>query len=222
MNRLHLFFIKIIFGKYSYDFQNQYSNQIFLPKNKKKYLQSCSKLNALSHLSSAFEDNGSDVRVSTGTIVTFPKIKPYGNFWKFLRHHRNYVGYDISKFGSMYWRRIAYREKIFNTKVKTIYHFLNDSFFFGEYFFSDARFVDVDGIKSNLCNNYGITHEIAGEKFKIYTKEAFIFFDYNGINLSIKFVFTTDEPINFFLNNLTKKTGLSPKQDSQKASLEFL
>lgn len=222
MNRLHLFFIRILFGKYSYDFQNQYTNQIFLHKNKKKYLQSCSKLNGVSHLSSALENEKSFISVTTETNVTFPKINPYGNFWKFLRKHRNYVGYDISKFGSVYWRRIAYREKIFNTKVKTIYHFLNNSFFFGEYFFSDARFVDVDGIKKALCNNYGIKHEIVAEKFKIYTKEAFIFFDYNGINLSIKFVFTANEPINLFMDNITNKTEMSLQQDSQKTSLEFL
>jgi len=207
MNSIKLLLLKVFFGKFSYDYQNKFFQLNNYGKSRKKHLQECSRINGYGHLFAAFEFDRKITVVTSQETITFQDIKPYEKFRKFIGKHKNYIGYDIERYDSIYWKRIAYKAKMFNTKPRIIYHFINNLFFFGEIFFSDARNINIEEIRKSLCEKYGINSISMEEKFKIYTPDAFIFFDFSGINLSIKYVFTTDKTINDIVTNQIMKIG---------------
>jgi len=217
MTAVQLFLLRILFGKFSYHYQCFAIKQNFSNHHRKKYLQSCSNIDGLGHIRSAFEIKREHIVVTTGLPVKFHRINPYQSFRKFIRNNKKFIGYDIGKYHTCYWKRVAYRGKIFNSGVKIIYHFLDNTFFFGEFFFSDARGVDINSIRKLLCEKYSIFPERTEDKFKIYTKEAFIFFEHTGINLSIKYVFTENETINNILKNFVKLSNEDPRVDNKQS-----
>jgi len=212
MQSVKLFLMRFLYGKFSYYYQNSFLLNNYQKSNRQKFLQSCSKINGLGHIRSAFELKRENVVIQTKIPIKFHKIDTNEIFWSFVRKNRNFVGYDIEKYETHYWRRLAYREKIFNTGVKTIYHFLDDKFFFGEFFFADARDLDISLIKTILCDKFDLTNNSLNEKFKIQGNDAFIFFEFTGINLSIKYIFTNDQNINSILNQLVyNQNSTNPK-----------
>lgn len=220
MNSLKLLFLRILFGKFSFTYQHNYHLTKVTGKSRKKHLQGCSRINGYGHLFPAFEFTREITHLSTRENIAFQNIEPYEKFRKFVRKNRHYVSYDIEKYDSVYCKRIAYKEKMFNNRAKFIYHFINDLFFFGEIFFSDARTVDIDGMRKTLFEKYGISDVKTKEKFRINSPEAFVFFDYNGINLSIKYVFTEDKTINDIVANQIMKPNNPSYQTVAEKPLE--
>jgi hypothetical protein len=200
-------FMKMLFGKYSYIFHNFLNKTGHAGTGKKNYLQACSKLSALNHYHTVVA-----VKKETAVFETTKKIEfqdtPFNqSFRRIRRQKRKHSCYDINKYQDHYWRRLGYRERIFNAGVRMVYHFIDKRFFFGEIFFSDASKVNTDTIALSLLKKYTDQKSAPETNFKISGKDAFIFFENTGINLSIKYIFTGNTRINEALDSIISSIG---------------
>lgn len=207
MNYVKNLALRMIFGKYSYIYQSNIVKSGHTLAKNINYLNPCSKLDALNHYRPAVADNKKDVEFVTTKKIEFQNIPFNASFRLVKKRNRKPSCYDIHKYQDHYWRRLGYRERIFNTGVRMIFHFLNKRFFFGEIFFSDSSKVKPEIVALSLLKKYTDEKEAPKTNFKIKGKNAFIFFENTGINLSIKYIYTGNEIIN---SNLQSIDNFSP------------
>lgn len=216
---LKYFFLKLFFGRFSYRFQQFVTNSNKLPALKKNFLQPCGKLDGLNHYRSSLVKTEALPQFHTTTKIEFQKI-PFGlSFFSVKRKKGHFSCFDISNYQGHYWSRIGYRERIFNTSVRLIFHFLDKKFFFGEIFFPDVLKVNPQQVAHSLIKKYTQTNEIPPSNFKIIGPNGFIFFENTGINLSIKYIHTENEHLNEILESITHYSPFS-KESSEVVSLE--
>jgi len=81
--------------------------------------------------------------------------------------------------------------------MKTLYYFINDKFFFGEYVFSDVQGLDVSAIANALLKKYNVENFINEDRFYISdNSNNEIGFINNGITMTIKYLCRNDSDIN--------------------------
>lgn len=199
--------VKMLFGKYSYIFHYFLNKTGHAGVGKKNYLQACSKLSSLNHYHTAVADKKSIAVFETSKKIEFQDTPFNKSFRSIRKQKRKHSCYDIYKYQDHYWRRIGYRERIFNTGVRIVYHFIEKRFFFGEIFFSDASKVNTDTIALSLLKKYTEQKSVPATNFKISGKDAFIFFENTGINLSIKYIFTGNARVNEALDSIISSIG---------------
>lgn len=197
---------RFLFGRFSYTFQQFASNSDKPGATRGKYLIPCSKLSALNHYSPAASDKKNTSVFQTGKKIEFQDVPFNKSFRALKRQKRKISCYDISKYQQFYWRRIGYRERIYNTGVRLIYHCLANRFFFGEIFFSDASKVNAEMVATSLLRKYTDEKSVPAANFKIVGKNAFIYFENTGINISIKYIYTGNERLNTALDEIISFT----------------
>ncbi|MBE0637532.1 MAG: hypothetical protein IH598_03330 [Bacteroidales bacterium] len=170
----------------------------------KNYLQSCAKNDALSHYRGAVLSKTDSIEVKTSIKIEFQNTPFLLSFKKVKGLNKRFSCYDIFKYQDHLWKRLGYRERIFNTGVRLIYHFIDNRFFFGELFFSDASKVNIELVALSLIKKYTDHKTVPSKNFQITGKDAFIFFENTGINISIKYIFTGDESINRNLQTISE------------------
>ncbi len=198
--------IRLFFGRYSYTFHQFASESDKFGVSREKYLIPCSKLSALNHYSPAVSDKKTITEFQTSRKIEFQDMPFNKKFGTVKRKKKKLSCYDISKYQQYYWRRIGYRERIFNTGVRLVYHFVDNRFFFGEIFFSDASKVNAEMVAMSLLRKYTDEKSVPATNFKIVGKHAFIFFENTGINISIKYIFTGNEKLNGALSEILNFT----------------
>lgn len=210
--------IRLLFGRYSYSFHRFASESDKLGATRGKYLIPCSKLSALNHYSPAVSGKKAFSEFQTSRKIEFQDVPFNKSFRALKRKKRKISCYDISKYQQFYWRRIGYRERIFNTGVRLIYHCVANRFFFGEIFFSDASKVNAEMVAMSLLRKYTDEKTVPATNFKIVGKNSSIFFENTGINISIKYIFTGNKKLNEALHeilNFTPFTKDVPTDDLQ-------
>jgi hypothetical protein len=214
MEFLQYLVLKVLFGKYSYTFNYFVTKSAKTKFGNKSFLQPCSKMNALNHYSVIESVNDSPSEFFTDKPIEFQNTPFNITFRKISSQKKRCSCYDIAKFNDFYWRRLGFRERIFNTGVRLIYHFLDNRFFYGEMFFSDANKVNTDIVALALLKKYTQERAIPANNFRITGKDAYIFFEHTGINLSVKYIFKGNEKINDALKTIVNFKPLARVEHS--------
>lgn len=204
MESIHLFLIKLFFGKFSFNYQSRVQILGKYRVLRKKFHQPCTKQNLMSHFFTPYKKKEQVPAYNCSEGIIFNNI-PFGiSFRQLKKTKRKYSCYDIEKHNNTYWQIIGYKERIFNTGVKTLFHFLDNKFFFGEYFFSDQRGLQIETIAKTLLKKYtNISDEVPSGNFIIKNENnEYIFFEDNGISLSIKYINGKDQEINALLDQI--------------------
>lgn len=203
MERFKLLIIRLIYGRFSHTFQNYVSQSNRPNIGNTKYLQPCAKLDALNHYKVAEQPLVGTAEFHTDKKIEFQNTNFGVSFRKVLRNRKRFSCYDIHQYQDVFWRRLGYRERIFNTGMRLIYHFIDNKFFFGEMFFSDSSKVNIDLVALSLLKKYTDQKSLPEKNFKIVGKKAFIFFEHTGINLSIKYIDSSDSSISETLKRIS-------------------
>ncbi len=221
MLSLDLLFKKLLFGKFSYQFQHSVIESLHLKTSHQNYLRPCSKMDPLNHFRKVLQDHRSVEKFISDKPIRFGDVD-YGLTFKQIRKLKGHFSYyDIQKYEDFKWRRLGFKEHIFSYGVRRIYHFINDEFFYGELFFPDIRKVDHTKIAGLLLEKYlGKVDYKPGSDFRIDNPDAFIFYENSGINLSIKYISKKNGEINEIINILTNSSSLLV--DSSKSDLEAI
>jgi hypothetical protein len=184
---------KLIYGKYSFAFQKHINGLDSRMNLKLNYTTACSKTDPLNHYRKVAENNAGIIQFRSSRPIVFNEIAFGLRFGEVVAAIGKYNCYDCQKYYDTVWRRLATKERIYNHGVKRVYHFIDKKFFFGELFFSDLRKIDPAVIASSLIQKYtGTNGQAITANFRIDGKDAFIFFENSGINLSIKYISTAD------------------------------
>lgn len=202
MKRVILLILRLIYGRFSYVFQQYGIGLKTRNLTRQKYFLACAGLDALNHYKGAIQPSDKISVFNTDKRIDFQNNKFGITFRSLLRKNKRYSCYDITKYLDFYWQRLGYRERVFNTGIRFIYHFIDKKFFFGEMFFSDATKVNVEQVAASLIKKYTNQMVSTTETFKIMAKNGFIFFENTGINLSIKYIDTTNDFINKALETI--------------------
>lgn len=220
MSLLKYYLIKIFYGRFSYTFQSYVINSKQGKITNKNFLQPCTKDDALNHYRSAVLNRDDTAEFFTEKKIEFQNTPFNTSFRKVVNRNKRYSCYDIYKYQDHFWKRIGVRDRIFNAGVRVIYHFIENKFFFGEIFFSDASKVNTDLIALSILRKYADQKTIPAKNFKISGKDAFIFYENTGINLSIKYIFTRNDSINQVVKALVEYSPFSKVET--KSELEDL
>ncbi|MFW5756863.1 MAG: hypothetical protein ACOCWK_09680 [Tangfeifania sp.] len=197
MDAIRLFVIRLLFGKYSFVYQEEFRSLARYGKRRSNFLKPCSKVDALTHYRGAADYLEAVPRFHTDQPIVYNGDDFGVSFRKVKRQKGKFASYDVSRYGEKYyWKRLGYRQRIFNSGVHCIYHFLDNVFFFGEFFFSDVRKVDSTAVARSLMKKYCHKADAPSGNFRISGSDAFIFFQDNGINLSVKYISTSNGAIN--------------------------
>ena len=192
-----LLMYRLLFGKFSFIYHQAYSRSVVKTGKTKNIHRSCSKVDALTHYRGAADYFDKAVAINTNKVIRFDGKEFGQSFRKIKGMKKRFSSYDVHCYGNKYyWRRLGYKERIFNSGVNYIYHFLDKEFFFGEFFFSDVRKVDVHSVAKSLINKYCGDADVPTGNFKIEGNDAYIFFRDSGINLSVMYIYTGDFNIN--------------------------
>lgn len=211
---------KVVFGKFSFTYQSMIksTNNASMHKN---YLRPCSKIDPLSHIAKALKSDPQIAVLQSLTQISFSDIDFGAGFQKLRRQKGRFNYYDVEKYNDIVWQRLGFKERIYDHGVRRIYHFLDGEFFFGELFFIDLRKIDYQKIARVLLEKYAGESivDLEGD-FKIVDKDAFIYFENSGINLSIKYISTKNEALNQKLESIAKVSFTN--QINQDSELEDL
>lgn len=209
MLQIKLFILRIICGRYSYSYHRALQSIKHYKRKRKNYNRSCSRTDSLNHYRRVKENRKSVSVYKCEEMLQFGNVQFGMSFSKVRRSKINFQCYDITSYEGYYWRRIGYKERLFNAGVKRIYHFLNDEFFFGELSFSDIRDLDDKMITGTLIEKYTGKSEVIPEgDYRIDFTDGFIYVENSGINLSIKYISEKNPENAKILNNiLTAQSG---------------
>lgn len=151
MKRVILLILRLIYGRFSYVFQ-QYGIGLKTRNLTRQSIFSLCWVRCVKSLQRAIQPSDKISVFNTDKRIDFQNNKFGITFRSLLRKNKRYSCYDITKYLDFYWQRLGYRERVFNTGIRFIYHFI-DKKFFGEMFFSDATKVNVEQVAASLIKN---------------------------------------------------------------------
>jgi len=212
---------KMFFGRFSYQFQHSVTETHNLKTSHQNYLRPCSKMDPLNHFRKVLLDHASIEKYISDEPISFGDVD-FGLTFKQIRKLKGrFSYYDIQKYKEIKWQRLGFKEHILNYGVRRIYHIIDDEFFYGELFFPDIRNIDHKRIAGLLLKKYvGDADYTVGIDFRIDCPDTFIFYENNGVSLSIKYISKQSDKITEKINQLTNQSSLSV--NSQKSDLEAI
>jgi hypothetical protein len=181
---IKLSIFRLLYGKYSFAYVNYH---------KKKYMKNpyppCINDELVNHCFNFVNINKAKKLYNTQTEISFG-VYPF--YSKFSTVKRNVIPncYNIYKISNKGRVKIAgFKKEIPGNENKEIYFFLNDSFFMGEYTFSDVSKPSQVKLIMILASKYKIPALPDIESFYIKDKhDSLIYFENNGFSITIQYI----------------------------------
>ena len=196
---IRLMIVRIFYGKYSLVYNELYKklkSRIDTDTEKLPFTK-CIKNLPQYNVFELFKKDSSYKVNKTNRIISFGNIPFSESFEKIKKESGKHFCYNIYKINLSEWKVLGFKEKKFDTNMKTLYYFLNDKFFFGEYVFSDVQKLDITIITNAIFKKYNIENFKIEDRFYISdNSNSEIGFMNNGITLSIKYLCRNDSNIN--------------------------
>lgn len=202
MPHLKLLFTRILFGRFSYSYQATFRKNR-TPNHRKRYQRACSRTDPLNHYVAIAKEKPVYTSYKGTGILNFNQIEFGLGFSKVRQKNGIYHCYDVVNYKSHLWSRIGYKERIFHASAKRIYHFIDNTFFFGEISFSDLRQVDFREVIRVLLEKYTSKKDNIPEgDLRIDFENGFIYVENTGISLSVKYISTEFPEVNAALDKI--------------------
>lgn len=206
--RINIRLVRTLYGKYSFRYV-----KYFKDRNMKGPFSPCLKDDFITHIIKFFDKPNSAAEYKTNQNIQFGNV-PFGERYKRVRREKgNPDCFNVSKIENSDLKIIGYRDSLFNANIKSVYYFLNNVFFMGEYLFSESSRDRIPEVAGVLCKKY--TDKAANEKFDSFfihdPHKSSIHFEDNGFNLSIKYFNVSNQAITETLQAYVK--------DSQSSSV---
>lgn len=194
---IRLMTVRIFYGKYSLAYNDLYTKLKSLIHTDKTPFTKCIKNLPHYNVFELLNKNPSYKVYKSNRNISFGNTPFSENFEKLRKESGKHSCYNIFKINLSEWRVLGYKEKKFDTNMKTLYYFIHDKFFFGEYVFSDVQVLDVTAIANALFKKYNIENFKNEDRFYITdNSNNEIGFINNGITLTIKYLCRSDSDIN--------------------------
>jgi hypothetical protein len=189
-----LTFLKIIYGRYSYEFLSTYKR--FFVRSPFQY---CFRDDFIAHLLFVLSKKEEIPSYKSPKEIYFENTPYFINYKEFLKKKGTPYCFNAFLFHQFDFeiKTLGYQENIAGSKAITLFYFMNDVFFMGEYIFKNPR----TDIKSSLVNHFLGSTEVTGDNFYIEnTRNRIIHYQDTGFTVDIKYLNKEDESI---INNLS-------------------
>ena len=209
---IRLMTVRMSYGKYSFAYNELYRKLKSQMHTEQTPFTKCIKNLPQYNVNELLNKDSSCKNYKTNKNISFGSTPFLENFEKLKNESGRQFCYNIFKINLSDWKVLGYKEKKFDTNMKTLYYFINDKFFFGEYVFSDVQGLDVSAIANALLKKYNIENFKSEDRFYISdNSNNEIGFINNGITLTIKYLCRKDSDINTeldFVLNQGKGTSI--------------
>ncbi len=196
--RLKLFFTRIFRGKYSLAYVTLY---------KKYYMKNpyahCIKDEFVFRIFSFFEKSKDTKQFKTNKTIQFgetPFLVRYNDFIKSFGKPYCFNTYLMQPSDNKL-KILGQKEQMYNTDMKALYYFIDNTFFMGEYIFKEINHETINKISNLLQKKYldDILTEGTGDFYIENKNNTIIYFSYTGFALILRYYCRKDTQINNIL-----------------------
>lgn len=203
---LNLLFIRIFGGKYSFEYL-----EFFKEHDLRNPLNNCIKDEITLHISVFFKKLKGAAEFKTQTPIEFKDVPFLTSYKTLVNEFGTPHCINIARFGNQRVKVVGYHETFHQKKMKSLFYFLEDVFFMGEFVFSETRRMDPAQVREGIAQKYLDGKELELDTFYIEGPNGNILnFHDNGFFASVKYLYRGDTGINEILNSvfvLTIKNG---------------
>ncbi len=144
--------VRLFKGIYCYDYI-----QVYKEYNKRSPFKPCYEDDVVIHFIKFFENRDNLPVLKTKQSIKFASSEFFIKYKNLLRQKGKPDFYSVTKEQGVEIKSFGYLTEFFSTKTKENYYFVDNEFFMGEYYFSDARKLDSDKLFSSLMEKYGVS-----------------------------------------------------------------
>ena len=189
--RLKLLILKLKYGKYSFNYLRQFKKYA-----KKSPFPYCFKDDIVPYLKEfTYRKKTSDQFKSEKEMI-FENTSYSLNLSDFTKSHGTPDCFNAFSVKGSEIRVFGYKCSKFNTESKTLFYFIDDIFFMGEYLIENISKFDYYTLAGNILLENNVDSNKSTSHFYIDSGEdSTIYFTENGFTLSIKYIDNTNEKI---------------------------
>lgn len=195
---LNLLIIRIFKGRYSFEYL-----EFFKKNDLRNPLNNCIKDEITLHVSIFFKRLKGAADFTTTLPVEFKDVP-------FLTSYRNLVKefgtpqcINIARFDHQRVKVVGYHETFHQKKMKSLFYFMDEKFFMGEFVFSETSRMDPTQVREGISQKYLGGRQIDSDTFYIECPDGNIMnYHDNGFFASVKYLYRGDPQINEILNRV--------------------
>ena len=200
---LRLWYFSVVYGPYSNKFL-----AVFKDENIMSPYNSCIDDDILLHFVPFTKKNNNSLEFQTKTTIVFNGIDFSTSSKNLIKSKGEPDSISITTINDTKFMVVGYNEVVHDLKMKTMYFFLNDQFFMGEFLFSDHLSKEPSNLVKSYSSKYLNGIPVVNHVFYITDAEGNqLYYEHNGFALSIKYLYKGDESSNKIM------TGLFPTED---------
>jgi hypothetical protein len=201
---LLLSFTRMVYGQYSFEFFQLYKRYFV-----RSPFQYCFRDEFINHLLFVMDKTGDLPRFKSPKDIYFENTPYFIHYKDFLKSKGNPYCFNAFSFKNPDFiiKAAGYQEKIAGSRAVTVFYFMNDLFFMGEYIFKNPR----TKIKESLVSHFLSDQQIELDNFFIEnTKDRIVHYQDTGFTVDIKYITeendSISETLKAYLNQvMTKK-----------------
>lgn len=195
---LHMFFSRLIFGKYSSRYVatcKRYTGQSPYPY--------CIKDDFINHIAGFYNRNRKCEKYESKREILFLNT-PYGSkFKKVLKSFQKPFCINSIRYNTLDIKVLGYRDHMFNNSIKKYFFFVNDEFVLGQMTFKNPSPENMNEIVAVLGKKYLDNHKLSSHNFIIHgSNETSLLCENNGFHFSVSYVSRAFGHINAALDKL--------------------
>lgn len=200
--KIKLYIIQIFYGKYSYKYVSRfkhYTNTSPFPR--------CYKDDLIHHIIMFKKRDKNSKIYKTDNIIQFDNIPFLTDYNKFTAIKGKPQCFNAFIIDNDEVRVIGYNQSKFDTDILTLYYFINNVFFMGEYIINNITKINTENISKIILNKYFKQSIENSNSFYIEnTNDTTIYFGDNGFSLFIKYFYLKNTQINDYIDKYLETT----------------
>ncbi|MBE0647697.1 MAG: hypothetical protein IH596_07935 [Bacteroidales bacterium] len=200
---LNLMIIRIFKGKYSFEYL-----EFFKKNDLRNPLNNCIKDEITLHISVFFKRLNGATNFTTEIPIEFKDVPFMTPYKKLVKDFGVPDCINIARFGQQRVKVVGYNETFQQKKMKSLFYFLEEEFFMGEFIFSETRRMDPTQVVEGISEKYLSGIPLESDTFYIEGPlgNALNYHD-NGFYASVKYLYQGDSRINEILSKVFLLSG---------------
>ena len=181
--------IRLVYGQYSYEFLNTYKK--FFVRSPFHY---CFRDDFITHLLFAMSKNEEIPSYKSKEEIEFENTPYFIHYKDFLKKKGSPYCFNAFVIDKLHFeiKSLGYQSTITGSKAVTLFYFINDSFFMGEYIFKNPK----TDVKAVLINDFLNIPGISDDNFYIENaNNLIIHFQNTGFIVDVKYLNIGDNAI---------------------------
>lgn len=191
-------YLRIVHGQYSFEYL-----EFFKKYDLRNPLNNCIKDEITLHVSVFFKRLKGSSNYTTTIPIEFKDVPFLTSYNSLVKEFGKPDCINIARFDRARVKVIGYNETFHQKRMKSLFYFLEDEFFMGEFIFSETHRMDPTQIREGISQKYLEGGEVNQDAFYIEGPLGNILnYHDNGFFASVKYLFRGEQRINEILTDV--------------------